>query len=212
MTFLGTFYRGHDVLTEPPAGNAVRDQTETMPQVVTDGALGQWATAWPIATPTFDFPFSIVLETRDRVSDWLLWLAFRRGRYAPFWMPTWRRDFRLTSSAGASDTDLIVSATGYTDAGFLTESRRHLAVIVPGGGAFTVYPRRITNSVDNGNGTETLTIESSLGVAIDRHAVLSLLVLVRLADDTNAILWHHPHLAVSDVRMVEVARQAEVTA
>jgi hypothetical protein len=212
MTFLGTYYRGHDLLTEPPVGNPVRDQAETMPQVVSDGGVGQWAVSWPTATPTFDFPYSIVLETRDRASDWLLWLSYRRGRYAPFWMPTWRRDFRLTATLGAADTDLIVSATGYTDSGFLTEARRHLAIIVAGGGAITVYPRRIEASVDNGDGTETLTIDSALGVEADRKALLSFLVLVRLADDVNPLHWHHPQLAVADVRMVEVARQAEVTA
>jgi hypothetical protein len=212
MTFLGTYYRGHDLLTEPPVGNPVRDQSETMPQVVSDGGVGQWSVAWPANTPSLDFPFSIVLETRDRVSDWLLWLSYRRGQYAPFWMPTWRRDFRLAVSAGAADTDLIVRDTGYTDSGFASEARRHVAVIVAGGGAITIYPRRIEASVDNGDGTETLTLDAALGVDIDRAAVLSFLVLARLADDTAVLHWHHPQLAVAEVRVVEVARQAEEVA
>lgn len=212
MSFLSTLYRGHDLLTEAPQGNPVRDQQESMPTEVVGGDVGQWAASWPISTPEMDFPFSIVLETRARVSDWLLWLAYRRGRYAPFWMPTWRRDFSLTVAADASATELIVSDTGYVESGFLTEARRHLAVIVAGGGAFTVYPRRISDATDNGDGTETLTIDTALGVALDAHVVLSFLVLARLDDDSSTLHWHHPNLAVAEVRAVELPRQMEEVA
>ena len=211
VSFLATYYRGHDLFTEMPQGNPIRDQTESV-SVEVVGDIGQWAAEWPVATPELDWPFSIVLETRDRVSDWLWWLSYRRGQYAPFWMPTWRRDFRLSVSAGASDTELVVSATGYPDSGFLTEARRHLAVIVPANGARTVYPRRIEDAEDNGDGTETLTLESSVGVALDTHVVLSFLVLARLAQDEVTTLWHHPNLAVSDVRVIELPRQLEETA
>ena len=211
MTFLSTYYRGHDLLTEMPQGNPIRDQRWSQETEVVDGGVGQWAAEWPVGTPEMDWPFSIVLETRDRVSDWLLWLAYRRGQYAPFWMPTWRRDFRLAVAAGSSDTELIVYATGYTDSGFTTEARRHLAVIVSGGGARTVYPRRIEDAEDNGDGTETLTISASLGVALDSHVVLSFLVLARLSDDSATTHWHHPNLAVAELRVVELPRQMEET-
>lgn len=213
MTFLGTRYRGHDLLTEMPQGSPVRDQSETMAVEVVGGDVGQWAASWPIATPEFGWPFSIVLESRDRVTDWLLWLAERRGQYAPFWMPTWRRDFQLAADADASATTLVVYDTGYTESGFTTEARRHLAVIVPANGARTVYPRRIEDAEDNGDGTETLTLESAIGVALTaQHAVISFLVLARLTDDEHTIHWHHPTLAVTETRVAELPRQLEETA
>jgi hypothetical protein len=212
VSLLSTYYRGHDVLTLMPNGSADRPQTEDMPTDVVGGDVGQWAASWPVATPELDWPFSLVLDSRALVSDWLLWLSYRRGRYAPFWMPTWRRDFQLAADAGASDTELIVYTTGYPDAGFTTEARRHLAVIVAGGGARTVYPRRIEDAVDNLDGTETLTIDSAVGVALDHHVVLSHLILSRLADDTTTVHWYHPIAGITEVRVVELPRQMEETA
>src|SRR5512138_3214472 len=196
----------------PNAWRADRDQTERMPAVVVDGGVGQWAAAWPVPAPSLDWPFQFFLDSRAKVSDFLLWFAERRGSFAPFWMPTWRRDFQLVSGAAASDTGLVVYATGYPSAGFLRESRRHLAAIVAGGGGYPIYPRRITAAVDNGDGTETLTIDSALGVDVDRHAVLSFLVLVRLADDEATVQWHHPNLAEALVHTVELRRQMEAVA
>jgi hypothetical protein len=213
VSLLSTEYRGHDLLTVMPnAWRADRDQTHAMPQAAVGGDLGQWGATWPEATPTLGWPFKFFLDSRDVVSDFLLWLAYRRGAYAEFWLPTWRRDFQLVENAADDATELVVAATGYPDSGFQTEARRHLAAIVAGGGAFTVYPRRIEDAEANGDGTETLTLESPLGVAADRHVVLSHLVLVRLVDDEATLRWYHPNVAEAEVRMVELPRQMEEVA
>lgn len=212
MSLLSTYYRGHDVLTQMPnAWRQDRDERWVMPVDVVDDDTGQWGAGWPISTPTTSWPFKFTLVSRDAVTDFLLWFSYRRGAYAPFWLPTWRRDFQLAAAAGSSDTELTVYSTGYPDSGFQTEARRHLAVIVAGGGAFTVYPRRIEDAEDNGDGTTTLTISSSLGVALDAHAVLSFLILCRLDSDTATVHWHHPNLAEVETRMVELPRQMEET-
>ena len=212
MSLLSTYYRGHDLLTTMPnAWRQDRDEVWTMPVDLVEDA-GQWGAGYPEATPTTSWPFKFTLTTRDAVSDFLWWFAWRRGRYSEFWLPTWRRDFLLATAAGASDTEITVYKTGYVDSGFTTEARRHLAVSVAGSGAYTVYPRRIEDAIDNGDGTETLTISSSIGVALDAHAVLSFLILVRLSDDAMTLHWHHPNLAEAEVRMVELPRQMEQTA
>ena len=125
------------------------------------------------------------------------------------WPPTWRRDFTLTATAASDATDLIVEDTGYVETQFPDESRRHLAVIISGGGARTVYARRITDAVDNADGTETLTLESALGVAVDQYAVLSFLVLARLDADDIPIEWFHLGAAEASVRFVEIPREVE---
>lgn len=207
MSLLSTYYRGHDLLTQMPnAWRQDRDEAWRMPVDVVED-VGQWGAGWTEATPTTSWPFKFTLETRDKVSDFLWWLAYRRGRYAEFWLPTWRRDFGLAAAAGASDTELVVYKTGYVDSGFTTEARRHLAVIVAGSGAYTVYPRRIEDCEDNEDGTETLTLDDAVGVALDSHAVLSFLILVRLDSDATTLHWHHPNLAEAEVRMVELPRQ-----
>ena len=210
MSFTGTYYRGHDLLTEMPNDSTGdRDEGETIASDVVDSTVGQVAITRAWAGPVLTRPHTFTLTTRYEVNDFLWWCALRRGQYKPLWVPTWRRDFTLSVAAGASDTDLIVEDTGYTESQFPDESRRHLAVIISGGGTRTVYARRITDAVDNGDGTETLTLESAVGVAVDQYAVLSFLVLARLDADDIPIEWFHLGAAEASVRFVEIPREVE---
>jgi hypothetical protein len=209
VTFLATRYRGHDLLTEMPNGREYRDESWTVASDAVDGAIGQVAYARVWSAPTTTRPHLFTLTTRTEITDFLHWFAERRGAYKEFWVPTWRRDFQLVSGALAAATTLTVYDTDYTTLGFPLESRKHLAVIVAANGARTVYPRRITASVDNGDGTETLTLESAVGVDLDTHVVLSHLLLCRLADDRADIEWMHKGAAETRLRFVEIPRQVE---
>lgn len=211
MSFTSTIYRGHDLLTEMPNGREQRDQDATTRVEVLESLTGSRHGAGAWASPVLQWPFVWYLPDRVTISAFVWWLAERRGRYAPCWVPTWRRDLTLRATAGVSDTDLTIEAVGYTANAFPLESRRHIAAIVPGGGTITVLPRRITAAVDNGDGTETLTIESAFGVTLDPKAILSFVVLCRLADDQVTIHWFHPGVAEAKTRLVELARQAEAT-
>jgi hypothetical protein len=210
VSFTSTYYRGHDLLTPMPNDSAGdRDESWSMNTDGVDGGIGQVAVARAVDALTTARPHTFTLTTRADISDFLWWCALRRGAYAPFWVPTWRRDFQLVAGAGASDTELTVYDTDYASIGFTSEARRHLGVIVAANGARTVYPRRITASVDNGDGTETLTLESSLGVTLDTHAVLSFLVLARLESDDIPLQWSHLGLAEASVRFVELPVEVE---
>ena len=92
MSFTDTLYRGHDLLTVMPNGREDRDQelvtvTEVLDSLTGQAAapIGQWA------SPMFDWPFIWFLPDRDTISEFLWWLAERRGRFSPCWVPTWRR-------------------------------------------------------------------------------------------------------------------------
>ncbi len=209
MSFTATYYRGHDLLTEMPNAHSDRDETETIQSDSLDGTVGQQVIARAWASPVLARPQVFTLHTRALVNDFLLWCAVRRGRFAPLWVPTWRRDFVLAEPIGAADTEITVEATGYTDTQFGDEARQHLAIITQGSGTRTVYPRRITDATDNGDGTETLTIESALGVAADTYAWLSFLVLSRLESDDIPVEWSHLGLAEASVQFVEIPRQVE---
>lgn len=212
MSFTSTLYRGHDLLTEMPNAREDRDHEAMTVVDVFDSLTGQARVTVPWDTPVIDWPFLWYLESRSRVNDFVWWLAERRGRFAPCWVPTWRRDLTLHTAAGSSDTDLVIEWIDYTSVMFPHESRRHIAAIVPGSGVYTVVPRRITNAVDNGDGTETITIESAFGQALTTKSVLSFLVLCRLAEDEVTIHWFHPNAAEARTRFVELPRQMEQTA
>jgi hypothetical protein len=68
--------------------------------------------------------------------------------------------------------------------------------------------RRITGSNDPGNGTEVLTLDSALGVAVPAATTMvCFLHLVRLASDAVEVLWHHQTLAEASMRFTEVPRE-----
>lgn len=209
MSFTSTYYRGHDVLTEMPNAHEDRDESETIVSDLLDNAIGQVAISRAWAGPVLARPWVFTLTDRTALNDFLAWCALRRGAYNELWVPTWRRDFQLVGDQDASDTELLVDATGYTATQFASESRRHLAIMTQGGGTRTITCRRITDAVDNEDGTETITIESAVGIALDRHAQLSFLVLSRLESDDLPIQYHHLGLAEVAVRFVEIPRQVE---
>lgn len=208
MSFATDYYRGHDVLVEMPNSHSDRDEREVVQSDILDGGIGQVAIS-RVAVPVLGRPWLFTLTSRADLSSFLEWCAVRRGAYRELWVPTWRRDFQLVGAQDAGDTDLVVYATGYPDTSFSSEARRHLAIMTQGNGVRTLYFRRITDAVDNGDGTETITIESAVGVALDPYAQLSFLVLARLESDDIPIQYHHLGLQEVPVRFVEIPRQVE---
>jgi hypothetical protein len=211
MSFTGTLYRGHDLLTVMPNGREDRNQDAVTAVYMLDSLTGQVFGAERWVSPVHEWPFLWFLPDRSTINDFLWWVAERRGRYAPCWVPTWRRELTLRTAAGTADTTLTIEAVDYTANLFPLESRRHIAAVIPASGVYTVYPRRVTAAVDNGDGTETLTLESAFGVALDSKSVLCFVVLCRLAEDGVVLSWPHPFAAEARTRFVELPRQVEAT-
>lgn len=210
MSFATTIYRGHELVTTRLNRREQPDTAASVRVEQLESRQGSVALLRPSGTHTQSRPFLYFLEGRTAISDFTQFLARRRGRYSPVWVPTGHCDLELAAAIGASDTDIDIQECGYTDNYFPSESRRHLAFISPDA---SIIARRVTASVDNGDGTETLTIESALGVAFPTYGTLvSFLVLARLADDAVTVHWHHPtKIAEAKVRYVEIPRLAEWT-
>lgn len=131
--------------------------------------------------PRVTLPYRLFLPDRATLAALDSWFDTVKGRFTSFWIPTYVADLPLTASLGASDTTFTITDIGYTERYFPHEARRHLAFIAPDG---TITHRRVTDAVDNGDGTETLTIASSLGAAFPLGAgLLCFLLLVRLTSD-----------------------------
>lgn len=135
--------------------------------------------------------------------------AFVRARFGqlrPFWIPTWDQDLVLHVDVGATDSGITIDSEFYTRFLFPSVARRFVAFI-PTDGSGNVY-RKITGSTDNGDGTESLVLESSTGkVFLKDHTQVSFLTLVRLSSDEVELTWSTSDFAQSTLQFQEVPHE-----
>lgn len=181
-------YRGFDVLElEPDRGSGTGEEIERKVFVL-DSITGirTAEAADPSAASVREFAWI----TFDRTEAKALrdFIDARQGRAVPFWVPAWEEDFTIVGDFFAANTILTFVSMGYTAQVFPAGNvRRHIA-LRHAGGTFT-YHKAIA-SVDNGNGTETVTLEQPLGVPVTGATTLAAsLHFVRLEDDTVEIEW-----------------------
>lgn len=110
--------------------------------------------------------------------QWLKrFLATTFDRQRTFWLPTWRRD--LTAVATGVNT-LTIDVDGDADGGFFTwyPRRADLQIVQADG---TITRVTVSNAVDNGDGTATVTIGVTLSAS--PITMVSWLELCRFEDD-----------------------------
>ena len=116
-----------------------------------------------------------------------LWLV-------PFWSATQAVDMEVTAPIGASDSAITIRNIGY--ARFLNgrADRRHLVIETLAG---VRYYRAITASSEIDAASESLSIDSTLGMTLQPADIKSVrfLHLVRLDSDSVEIEWHTSEVA-----------------
>lgn len=141
-------------------------------------------------------PMKLWLSSRANIASVIAWFDGLKGSLAAFYLPSYQQDLTVVSGLGTSS--LVISNIGYTARLFPLTNRKQLAFVTPSG---AVTQRTVSASVNNGNGTETLTLS---GAAPSTTSLVSWLRRVRLADDTLAISWMHSERATCALRVVEV--------
>jgi hypothetical protein len=116
----------------------------------------------------------------------------RRGRYRPFWTPTFGGEIALAAPASSGASTLLIRFMAYARDLFPVVARRYLAVLRPAGTFFIV---KVTAAADNGNGTETLNLAASLPEDVPQARIVCYLALCRLASDDVKIRWQNPFVA-----------------
>lgn len=185
---MATTYRGFDVVEiEPDRGSGTPDEIQRKVFVM-DSTTGARTAVAADPAPTDVRTFRWLAFNRTEAKDLRDFLDARKGRAIPCWIPAWEEDMTLAADQSPGATSFPVLFMQYTALMFPnTNARRHLAIRVPGG---TFYYRKVSGAVDNGNGTETVTIESAIPVAMPANGTLiCFLHFARLDDDVNEIEW-----------------------
>lgn len=196
-----TSYLGFDVLLAPP--NTRDDVQETFRRSIAQndpglGLVDRWTRD---TAPQLDRSYLWTCTTRSEIAQLKAWLDARCGQAIPFWIPTGRRDLLLAAPIGADATTFVVLNTGYTQFAFPHKARRHVAFL-------TADPllRAITSASDLG-ATEQLGLSSALGVLVPASALVSNLVLCRLATDAPTITYHSDSKAECTLAYVEIPEE-----
>jgi hypothetical protein len=149
------------------------------------GALGPFLMRPYAASPVVLRKSYWVLSSRAERAAFRAWLAARRGRKNPLWVPTYQDDVTLSLAAAFNAGSLDVYAANF--AGYLgANPRLHLAALMPDR---TVMPLTVTNVSVPSAGVERLFLEAPLTAAIPLNTRISFLTYARLSED--AVTMEH---------------------
>lgn len=195
-------YRGYDVFDIIPDRN---DDTELWSRSfeIIGSPAGKFSLDDRGGTPVIGRTWTYIATSRAEIAAVRTFLDSRIGKKVAFWIPTYLEDFTLT--ANASGTTATVEEVGYV-ARYVTDvARQHVAFISTAG---VITPRKVNSAVNNGNGTETLTLDSALpGTFTPALTLLSFLVFARLDSDEYTVTWHTHNAAEFSLRILELPRE-----
>lgn len=179
-----------DVL--PDRGDGTQDEVDRKAFLM-DSKTGTRAFEAPAAAPQTVRGFSWWCASRAEAKVLREFINNRRGRARPFWVLAWQQDFALAGDHAPNSSVLVVLARDYAARVFPAgQARRHLAVRVAG----ATYYRHVESAVDNLNGTESLTLDLPVPVALTPDSTLTAsLRYSRLDVDEPRIEWSGGHHA-----------------
>jgi hypothetical protein len=198
-------YQGFDVLELEPSATGERSTDYTRSIFRHDSRTGKLRVAdrsgVAVARPS---GFVWLMEGRAEIQAYRDFTAARKGALVPFWVPTWRHDLQMATDLTAGNVNLSVVKIGYTKFMFSTPARRHLAFLLADG---TKFYRKATAAAE-GTDTETLTLDSSIGVLVPAASTMvSFLTLCRLAVDDPELTWHTRDVAEAILDFVELPQE-----
>lgn len=131
-----------------------------------------------------DWGRAVAMESQDQIDwQWLkLFLQTVKGCQKTFWLPTWRDD--LTFVSKATNTVTVSTTDGSDFSAWWPYQRQDIQIVETSG---TTTRARITAAVDNGNGTITLTIGTTL--ASSSISLISWLELSHFEGDEFSLSW-----------------------
>lgn len=205
-TISPTQYKSIDVLEISPNWEAGLERTYKRSMVTIDPKVGPITVVDKGGSAVVGQEFPWFLNGHATVTTFRAFILRRFGQLNSFWIPTWDQDLVLAVDVGSTDAEIVIQSEFYSRFFFPNQARRFIAFI-PASGSGNVY-REITAAVDNGNGTESLTLDTPTGKAFPAaQTMVSFLTLARLGTDRTEIEWWNADLAQSILSLEEVPRE-----
>ena len=197
------FYKGYDVyLTQTDFSQDTSGQIYN-PQRRLDNPVGLFRIDSRYATTKQKYPFSLLLKTKQEIAEFLGFIEYRAGKLNPFWFPSFGNDFQIALSGLAADTTIRVKNIGYST--YLNASGARKDVVFMKADGTPVF-RRVTGASDNGDGTETLSIDQALGFdfSLSTFRYISFLNFVRFDTDIFEFVYITSDIATVSTKVVDV--------
>lgn len=190
-----TVYRGFPVLTTRPS--YARDPETSLDRMAyrVDDDVGRVIEHDEVGVPLYRQVHNWNLDGRQALRAFRGLLYALQGRQRSLWVPTWLDDLTVAATVAAGANTVRVAWSGYARRIAQAMNRRDLRIELASG---AVVYRRILASVDNGDGTETLTLDGSIaGTATPaaRVAQVSFMGLCRSDSDQFEFGWWHGEYA-----------------
>lgn len=149
-------------------------------------------------------PFQIFCKDRSEIQAFLAFLLRREGRRVPFWSSTWDADFLALSGVFFNGSSTITyRKNGYAQWINAAPGRKDIIAYNLTSGSKAAC--RIASAIDNGNGTETMTLGVPFSVINNLSAYRwSFLRQVRLESDSVELQWHTDSVVEARTRFREM--------
>jgi len=148
-----------------------------------------------------EFPKGVILHKRFDIWEWKKLIHYLRGSWKNFYLPTFQNDLPVAAPGyDLSSTSIIIEFVGKTGAGFGPPFGDVLIEVLDDGRQFV---RRITAMIDNGNDTETVSLNASATgspeIIPPDNIRVSYAMLGRI--DGDVVTFTHEYLGEATVRM-----------
>lgn len=138
----------------------------------------------------------VIFETPAEIYEFKEWAYRIAGRQVPFYMPFYENSFTVTQTVTVTNS-MVVSAQGYSN---YAAVRTMIAIYSAGAWTYT----KINTVIDNGNGTETLSLDDTLNFEPEDIVMISYVGLFRLDNDDIKMKWHPSGVVEVNLPIIEL--------
>lgn len=192
-----------EVLPLLPSAAVAETEAWIQSQEVSGGDLGLTYPRKLSATPIVTRPRTWVFTTQQDIADARAFLARRRGRKVPCWVPSFTDDFDIAVTPTNGATTLDITAIGYATA-YADKSRKYIAVLQEPN---VITPFKVTGVTTPSAGIERLALSANLPSFLTTASRVCVLALARLSEDAITLSHVGPGLATMQASFVEVPRE-----
>lgn len=185
---IGPAWQGYAVLDERP--DRAEDVSETWSRTlaVLDSLAGMVAVEDTTGQPVIRRTYSWLLNGRAAIDRWKKWASARAGRMNALWLPTFSDDLEVVDTI--ADTHTTVKVRNALIARYVGAHPLRAAIRIETT-AGQVYHRLVTGATEIDEATESLTIDSALGVTLAPAQIARVMWMGLARLDADAIEIHY---------------------